>query len=984
MADWKHTLNLPRTDFPMRANLQKTEPAVIARWNEMGLYARIRERRAGAPQFVLHDGPPYANGKIHIGHVLNKVLKDVIVRARTMAGFDAPYVPGWDCHGLPIELKVDQELGGKKRHMSVADFRRACRRYAQKFVERQSADFQRLGVSGDWPRPYRTMTPDYQAAIVRALGRFVEQGVVYKGKKPVHWCLHCRTALAEAEVEYEDHRSPSIYVEFPMRSPSAAALAGKAPALAGRPVSVLIWTTTPWTIPSNLAVAFHPGLDYGVYAAAGGGGGNADPGGNADAAANGPAGAGGNADAAAGADRGVVIIAEERRDATAAATGRDFGPPLATLKGRDLEGAVFGHPLYDRDSVGVLADYVTLEQGTGAVHTAPGHGADDYATGVRYGLDIYAPIGPSGRFDADVGVVGGEKVFDANPRVEAALEEAGRLWHRDTVDHTYPHCWRCHHPVIFLATWQWFIAMDAGDLRKRALDAVRQVEWFPGWGEERIHGMLANRPDWCISRQRSWGVPIPAVYCTGCREAVLTTALTDRAAAVFAEHGADAWYERDVAEFVPPDLRCPECGGAEFERERDILDVWFDSGSSHEGVLGDHPELGWPYNVYLEGSDQYRGWFHSSLLVALGTRGAAPYRQVVTHGFVVDETGRKMSKSIGNTVEPQTIIRQSGAEILRLWVAMVDYREEVRIGPHILDRIVEAYRKIRNTLRILAGNLYDFDPAAHAVPRDELLDVDRYALARYGEVAARVLAAYERYELQTVVHTVNNYLTVDISAFYVDISKDRLYTLGPRARDRRSAQTVLHAIAGGVTRLLAPILPITCDELWRHLPGADADSVHLADFPADPGSLVDGDLIARWDRLLGLRDAVNGELERLRQDKVVGTSLEAAVTLTAEGGLADLLEAHRDDLATLFITSAVSLRNGAAAPPLGAGDAGGDGAVHRDADGCARIEVARAEGAKCPRCWRWVMPAGAAPDPAGAAVCDRCTNALADMAATVA
>ena len=528
MADWKHTLNLPRTGFPMRANLQTTEPAVIARWNEMGLYARIRERRAGAPQFVLHDGPPYANGKIHIGHVLNKVLKDVIVRSRTMAGFDAPYVPGWDCHGLPIELKVDQELGGKKRHMSVADFRRACRRYAQKFVDRQSADFQRLGVSGDWPRPYRTMTPDYQAAIVRALGRFVEQQVVYKGKKPVHWCLHCRTALAEAEVEYEDHTSPSIYVEFPMRAASAAALAEKAPALAGRPVSVLIWTTTPWTIPSNLAVAFHPGLDYGVYASNGG---------------------------------AAVIVAEERRDATAAAIGRGFGPPLASLKGRDLEGLIFGHPLYDRDSVGVLADYVTLEQGTGAVHTAPGHGADDYATGVRYGLDIYAPIGPSGRFDDDVEVVGGEKVFDANPRVEAALADAGRLWHRDTVDHTYPHCWRCHHPVIFLATWQWFIAMDTGDLRKRALAAVREVEWFPGWGEERIHGMLANRPDWCISRQRSWGVPIPAVYCTACRDAVLTTALTERAAAVFAEHGADAWYERDIGEFVPPDLRCPACGG---------------------------------------------------------------------------------------------------------------------------------------------------------------------------------------------------------------------------------------------------------------------------------------------------------------------------------------------------------------------------------------------------------------------------------------
>ena len=938
MADWKKTLNLPRTGFPMRASLQTTEPAAIARWNEMGLYERIRKRRAGAPQFVLHDGPPYANGQIHIGHVLNKVLKDIIVKSRTMAGFDAPYVPGWDCHGLPIELKVDRELGKKKRAMSVADFRRACRRYAQKFVDLQSADFQRLGVLGDWDRPYLTMTPDYQAAIVRALGRFVEQGVVYKGKKPVHWCLHCRTALAEAEVEYEDHTSPSIYVEFPLRAESAPALVERAPALADRQVSVLIWTTTPWTIPSNLAVAFHPSLDYGAYDV----------------------------------DGTVVIVAEQLRGTVADAVGRDFGTQLASLKGRNFEGLRFAHPIYERDSVGVLADYVTLEQGTGAVHTAPGHGADDYSTGVRYGLEVYAPIGPSGRFDDDVAVVGGEKVFDANPKVETALGDAGRLWHRETIDHTYPHCWRCHHPVIFLATWQWFIAMDTDDLRGRALAAIREVEWFPAWGEERIHKMLANRPDWCISRQRSWGVPIPAVYCTGCREAVLTTELTDRAAAVFAKYGADAWYERDIAEFVPPDLRCPSCDAAEFERERDILDVWFDSGSSHEGVLGDHPELHWPYTVYLEGSDQYRGWFHSSLLVGLGSRNAAPYQQVITHGFVVDESGHKMSKSIGNTVEPQAIITQSGAEVLRLWVAMVDYREEVRIGSHILERIIEAYRKIRNTLRILVANLYDFDPATDALPRDQLCEVDRYALARYGEVATRVLRAYDRYEFQTVVHTLNNYLTVDLSAFYVDISKDRLYTFGPGSEARRSAQTAMHTIVDGLTRLMAPVLPVTCDELWRNLPTTDADSVHLTDFPTETETLVDRDLVDLWTRLLSLRDAVNAALEKLRQDKVVGTSLEAAVTLTADGELARMLEAYRDDLPTLFITSAVTLETDT--PPADAGH----GCVYREADGRAHIDVNRVDAAKCPRCWRWVLAPGAIGDATDTKICDRCADALSE------
>ena len=950
MPDWKETLNLPRTGFRMKAGLPTTEPAAIADWEETDLYGRIRELRRGAPRYVLHDGPPYANGEIHVGTALNKILKDFIVRARTMAGFDAPYVPGWDCHGLPIELRVDRELGRRKREMSIADVRRECRRYAERYVDIQRAGFKRLGVLGDWNAPYLTMRYAYQAAIVRALGRFVEQDLVYRGKKPVHWCIKCRTALAEAEVEYEPHRSPSIHVEFPLAAESRPALSALAPALADRAAGVLIWTTTPWTIPSNLAVAFHPELTYAAYE-------TTTPDGRP----------------------GAVILAEPLADRVAEQTGRALGAPLATFRGGDLEGLRFRHPLYERDSVAVLADYVTLDQGTGAVHTAPGHGADDFRTGVRYGLDVYAPVGPGGRFADDVELFGGTGVFEANPQVEAALAERGRLWRRSDLEHSYPHCWRCHHPVIFLATSQWFIALDRGDLRQRALDAIAGVEWFPAWGEERIHNMVANRPDWCISRQRSWGVPIPALYCTSCGEATLTTALTEQAAQVFETHGADAWYERDLDEFLPPDFACPSCGNRTFERERDILDVWFDSGSSHEAVLDQRPELAWPATLYLEGSDQHRGWFHSSLLVGLGTRGAAPFREVLTHGFVVDAAGRKMSKSVGNTIDPKTIIKRYGAEILRLWVAMVDYRDEVRLGDEILARVVEAYRKIRNTLRILAANLFDFDPAADRLSVDELEEVDRYALARYGEIACTILAAYERYEFQPISHAVNHFLTVDLSAFYVDISKDRLYTFAPGSRARRSAQTAIYTMTDGLARLLAPILPVTTDDLWRFLPGPREDSVHLAELPANCESLVDRDLLARWQRLLALRDAVNVELERLRQQKTVGTSLEASVTVRASGTTAALVERYAATLPTLFIASDVAV---SADPelPLDADRASAAGAQFVEPGGAAVIDARRAGGIKCDRCWRYVSSVSDS-DPAG--LCNRCVDALAETMESV-
>ena len=935
MADWKETLNLPQTGFPMKANLQSAEPKAIERWDASDLYGRIRERRRGAPKFTFHDGPPYANGRIHLGTAFNKILKDFIIRSRTMAGFDAPYVPGWDCHGLPIELKVDRELGARKRQMTVGDFRRACRAYAAKFVDIMRTDFKRLGVMGAWGDPYLTMDHGYQATIVRALARFVEQGMVYKGKKPVHWCIHCRTALAEAEVEYENHTSPSIFVEFPFTAGAAAELGSRVPVLAGRDnLSVLIWTTTPWTIPSNLAIAFHPEFTYGAYPV----------------------------------DGTTVIVAEGLAARVSKQVKRTFGEPVARFSGRELEGLRFRHPLYDRDSVGVLATYVTLDQGTGAVHTAPGHGSDDFTTGVQYGLEVYAPVGPGGHFLDEVELFAGQRVFDANPKIEEALASRGRLWHRESFDHSYPHCWRCHHPVIFLATSQWFVAMDRTGLREKAIEAVRHVKWIPAWGEERLTLMLANRPDWCISRQRSWGVPIPAVDCVTCGEAVLTTELAERTAAVFAEHGADAWYERPIEEFLPAGLVCPKCGGREFEREHDILDVWFDSGSSHEAVLGHSEDLPWPADLYMEGSDQYRGWFQSSLLVGIGTRGQAPYRAVVTHGFVVDEQGRKMSKSIGNTIEPQEVISKSGAEILRLWASMVDYREELRIGPEILARVVEAYLKLRNTLRILVANLYDFTPEKDALPVDQLHELDRFALARYAEVASRVIHAYDEYDFPAVPQAVNSLITADVSAFYVDVSKDRLYTMAPKSTARRSVQTALYTMADGLARLIAPIVPVTADELWRFLPGKREDSVHLADFPSGLDALVDPALSERWQRLMKLRDAVNIEIERLRQAKVVGKSLEAKVEVRATGRLATLLERYRDDLPTLFITSDVIVSGAPSA---------GDGTVYKESDDSwATIVVSRADGVRCDRCWRYVPAVSA--DPASPGLCQRCEGALAE------
>jgi len=936
MPEWKNTVNLPRTDFPMKANLQIAEPEAMARWDAIDLYGQIRALRRGAPKYVFHDGPPYANARIHLGHALNKILKDVVIKSRSMEGFDAAYLPGYDCHGLPIESKVDRELGPKKRGMSIAEVRRACREYAGRFTDVMTAEFKRLMVFGDWDHYYLTMNPQYQADIARALGKFVERGLVYKGKKPVHWCIHCRTALAEAEVEYEDHSSPSIYVEFPLSPASAADLGARVPALAGRQVSALIWTTTPWTIPSNLAIAFHPDFEYAAYDV----------------------------------DGRTVIVAEALASRVGGEIGRSFDRKLAQIDGKTLEGLRFRHPLYERDSVGVLADYVTLEQGTGAVHTAPGHGADDFLTGTKYGLDIYAPVDASGHFLPTVELFGGKRVFDANPEVEQALEARGRLWHRATIAHQYPHCWRCHNPVIFLATSQWFVRLDGepaitgADGQTRTLRAAAQhaidheVKWIPGWGRDRIFNMVSGRPDWCISRQRAWGVPIPALDCKTCGHALLTTALIDRAAAVFEQHNADAWYEQPLETFVPAGLQCPSCGGIEFERERDILDVWFDSGSSHEAVLARAKDLRWPADMYLEGSDQHRGWFQSSLLVGLATRGRPPFKEVLTHGFLIDLEGRKMSKSLGNVVTPQDVIKESGAEIIRLWVAMTEFTEELRVSKEILTRVIDQYRKLRNTCRILLGNLYDFDPAVDMVPADRLEAVDRYALARYAEAAERMLRGYREYDFSSVSQALNTLATVHLSAFYVDVTKDRMYTFAAGSAQRRSTQTAMFVICDGLARLLAPILPVTADDLWRHLPGARSASVHLENFPQS-AVWTNAELIGTWTRLLEVRETVNAALEAKRKDKVIGNSLGARVIITASGPIAALLDRYRQELPALFIVSDIDLRVGLTE---GADD--------------VRVEVEKAPGVKCERCWRFVAAVRTEPDWAG--ICDRCVEALAE------
>jgi isoleucyl-tRNA synthetase len=929
VMDYKQTLNLPSTEFPMKANLARREPEQLKEWEQQRLYETIRKAAKGREPFILHDGPPYANGHIHIGTALNKILKDIIVRSRQMAGFDAVYVPGWDCHGLPIEHNVDKELGEKKKSLTRSQVRRLCRTYAEKFIDIQREEFKRLGVMGDWTHPYLTMNYEYEAVIARECMKFGLSGDLTRSKKPIHWCFTCRTALAEAEIEYQDESTASIYVKFPLKDD----LAVDYPALAGKKVSVVIWTTTPWTLPANLAVALHPDFEYVAVEV-------------------------GNGEA--------YVLARDLADACMRTFGvRDYSV-LAGLDPRRLERKRCRHPLYGRDSVIVLGTHVTLDAGTGCVHTAPGHGREDYEVGLQYGLDAFSPVDDRGRFMSDVDFFNGLFVFEANRRISAKLKEEGLLVSEGAFKHSYPHCWRCKQAVIFRATPQWFISMDKTGLRKKSLEEIDRVQWIPAWGRERIYGMIENRPDWCVSRQRAWGVPITVFYCEKCETLLLDEQIVDRVYRLFAEHGADVWFEREAADILPPGARCRKCGHAHFVKEVDILDVWFDSGVSHAAVLEVRQDLRWPADLYLEGSDQHRGWFHSALLTAVGTRGRAPYKSVLTHGFVVDAEGRKMSKSLGNVIAPKQVIDKYGAEILRLWVSASDYREDIRISDNILSQLSDAYRRIRNTCRFMLGNLYDFKPEADAVPAGRLLEIDRFTLHKLQLLVEKVRRAYDLYEYHTIYHALHNFCAIDLSALYLDILKDRLYTSPAGSLERRSAQTVLCMLLDTVARIMAPILPITAEEVWRHMPAAPdkAASIHLALLPAPDAALLDAGLAERWERLLQVRGEVTKALEEARVKKLIGHALDAAVTLSAGGELYEALAPHAAELRSLFIVSAAELLK----------DAALEGAVESAEVKGLRIRVEPAAGSKCERCWVHETSVGASAEHPG--ICGRCRTAL--------
>lgn len=918
--DYKDTLNLPQTTFPMRANLPKREPELLDRWKSGQIYEEITKASQGRPKYILHDGPPYANGHIHLGTALNKILKDMIVKSKFMSGFDSNYVPGWDCHGLPIEHQVDKELGKKKQSMTEVEVRRKCREYAESFIKIQRDEFERLGVFGVWEDPYLTMNFRYQATIARELGEFFQDGSVYRGKKPVHWCSSCVTALAEAEVEYADSSSPSIFVRFKASSDFSPVI----PELARRTdVYVVIWTTTPWTIPANLAIAVHPDESY----------------------------------AAVETDKGVLILAERLVPVNMEAFGVADYKILSTFPGSSLEGLKCDHPLYGRESMIILAPFVTLDSGSGCVHIAPGHGQEDYEVGRKYNLDVYAPVNDYGIFTKEAEFFAGKFVFDANKDVIAKLNENDALLGSENISHSYPHCWRCKKPVIFRATHQWFISMEKTGLRSNALKAIDTVNWIPKWGRDRIYGMIQHRPDWCISRQRSWGVPITALRCSQCDSVVAPPELFQKVSALFEEKGADIWFESTVDQLVPDGLTCPKCNSSSFVKETDILDVWFDSGVSWAAVCEQRPSLQYPADLYLEGSDQHRGWFHSALLTSVGTRKQAPYRGVLTHGFVVDGQGKKMSKSLGNVIQPKQIIDKYGADILRLWVSAEDYRDDIRISNEILERLSEAYRRIRNTCRFLLGNLSDFNPDKDMVDLDKLTSLDKYALSRLNQVIERVTKAYRDFDFHVVFHTLYNYCSVDLSSLYLDILKDRLYCEKRDGLKRRSAQTSLHLILSSLVKLMAPILTFTAEEVWNGFNSGEKTipSVHLTEFPKtfDSASISELNRSA-WDSMVSLRQDVSKALEEARASKLIGSSLEARIEIRANEVMVESLR-QLEDAEGFFIVSQLALTSIPDDQPM-------------------EVLVSKAEGLKCPRCWIWSTGIGDSqrfPD-----VCPRCASVL--------
>ena len=954
--DLKSTLNLPKTDFPMKANLPQNEPKMLARWEAERIYDRIREAHKGQPIYVMHDGPPYANGPLHLGTALNKTLKDFVVKCRSMSGYDAPYVPGWDCHGLPIEIKVDDQLGRKKLDLDPLQVREECRKYAQHFLDLQRTQFKRIGVFGRWEQPYSTLDPQYESVVLQTFYSFYEQGLVYKGLKSVYWCIHDKTALAEAEVEYEMDTSPSIWVRYPLTSDPAKI----DPALAGKKnVATIIWTTTPWTLPASMAVTFAPDAEY----------------------------------VALDTGEWIYIVARELAQQTIEKCGLgsptrspkevDQGgetpspPVIASFPGSKLEYATFAHPFLERSILGVLGDYVTLDTGTGAVHTAPAHGADDFATGVKYGISLHCDVDDAGILRNGLPEYNGEQVFKANPKIVELLKSRGVLLGFEKIEHSYPHCWRCHNPIIFRATEQWFISMEGklpgGTLRSRSLEEIRKVVWDPAWGEERISNMIATRPDWCISRQRFWGVPIAMFQCEACNEFLNDKAVNRAVVALFAREGADSWYRHSAEEILPPGTKCPKCGGTKFHKEMDIIDVWFESGSSQAAVLGHEPGLPWPADLYLEGGDQHRGWFHSSLLCAVGAKGGAPYRRVATVGWTLDPQGRAMSKSLGNTVDPVEIADKMGAEIVRLWVASVDFREDVMASDELMQRIAESYRKLRNTFRYILGNLNGFDPGRDAVDFADMRQLDQYILLRAAELAKDVREHYDNFVFHKVYQRLKDFCIVDLSAIYFDVLKDRLYTSAPKSQARRSAQTALWRLGEALVRLMAPITSFTSEEVWGFMPAIAGrpGSVHVTEFPSPqdvtgalPAGFDAAALEADWDVLLQARSEALKALEEARIAKRIGGSLEAQVHVAVPEKLYPVLERHGDQLRYLFIVSDVKLEK----LPASNGESG------------LTISVSKAAGAKCERCWNYSTHVGE--DKTYPTVCERCSAVLAEIEAT--
>ncbi|MFZ0198338.1 MAG: isoleucine--tRNA ligase [Candidatus Sulfotelmatobacter sp.] len=931
----KATINLPKTAFPMKANLPQNEPKMLDRWERERIYERIREARKGSPTYILHDGPPYTSGPIHMGTALNKCLKDFIVKSKTMAGFDAPYVPGWDCHGLPIEIKVDKELGGKKLQMRPTDVRAECRKYAQKFLDLQREQFKRIGVFGRFDRPYATMNPQYESVVLSTFFSFYENGFVYKGLRAVYWCMHDETALAEAEVEYENHTSDTVFVKYRLLDDPATIDA----ALAGKTVSTIIWTTTPWTLPASMAVAFHPHEEY-VALESGG---------------------------------EVYIVAAKLAKEVAEKCNLANPRELAHFPGSKMERLNFQHPFLDRKILGVLADYVTMDTGTGVVHTAPSHGAEDFITGMKYGLDATSNVDEKGILRNGLAEYTGRRVWDANQPIIDLLKSRGALLHTEKTEHSYPHCWRCHNPVIFRATEQWFISMETpmpggkpenDTLRTRTLEEIKHVKWDPAWGEERLSNMIATRPDWCISRQRVWGVPIAVFLCESCGKPLKDPAVNRRVVELFARSGADAWFTSESDTILSAGTKCPHCGGGKFEKETDIFDVWLESGASYLALIADEPTYPWPSDLYLEGGDQYRGWFQSSLLCAMGTHGTPPYKGVVTPGWTLDEKGQAMSKSRGNDVDPVDISDRLGAEVVRLWVASVDFREDVVGSEALMLRIAENYRKIRNTFRYILGNLGDFDPQSDAIHFEKMEALDQYMLRQTLAFASEVKGAYDEFAFHKIYHRLNHFCIVDLSAFYFDVLKDRLYISAPKSQGRRSAQTAIWRIGEALVRLLAPIMTFTSEEVWQYMPKVKnrEASVHLALFRSSHDFASQGDTKSdeEWTTLRAVRDEVLKALEEARNSKLIGTGLEAQVTVTASDPAYAVLARHSDQLRYLFIVSAVNLVQGS-----GNGTSG----VH--------VEVKKADGLKCERCWNYSTHVGE--DKTYPTVCERCSAVLKEL-----